>query len=395
MRVSRFGILFSFIAISVISVPAFGQAVDPNLQVRIETALPPPEIKPHLPVTEKVPIRRTEPYITTETVPLSIEERKQRLQKIMTDKGLVFPMETLSPKALEERLQANGIGQTETRKVKRTRVYTDIVEVPVERKTTVTASAQTQAAFDTNATKSNAVRASDWVFSTNGALTVNIPVGLADSLVLQTAVADQRYAKLVSKDIEILANSATYIQVLSAVHGPKLSSPGTTTVDAISYSLASNTVFGSGFHPYQVELFTPSIAWGRGNINLGGTVCGPKGQEVYCLAGNVVSEGEYTFSDIASQENVAAKLQGNMTWQTPVAGLTTTAAGTIQGKYFTGVPRGRQDLILQAVARADYFVNPAITLSAVLQVTQQFSTLRTAEWNGLTVFPLARLQFRF
>jgi hypothetical protein len=34
-------------------------------------------------------------------------------------------------------------------------------------------------------------------------------------------------------------------------------------------------VFGSGFRPYQVELFTPSITWGRTNINLDGAVCGP------------------------------------------------------------------------------------------------------------------------
>src|ERR1039457_2757212 len=142
MRFRKFDILVLLIAVSsVIGVPAFGQGVDPNLQVRIETALPPPDTKPHLPVTEQVSVRHTESYTTTQTVPLSIDERKQRLQKIMKNKGLLLPFD-LSPESLEKQLDANGIPKTEKRVTKHTRVRTEIVEKPVPREVTVMASAQ-------------------------------------------------------------------------------------------------------------------------------------------------------------------------------------------------------------------------------------------------------------
>jgi hypothetical protein len=375
--------------------PALAQVVDPNLQVRIENALPTPEIKPKLPVIEQVPVRRTETVTSTETVTLTPEERKRRLQKVLRDTNTSLPMDA-SPEALNKSFETFGIPKTERRTVKRTRVRTEYVPKVVERKTTVTIAAQSQSVFDTNAAKSNLNRVNDWVFTNSASVTVNIPIGVLDSLVFQSGMADQRYAKLVAKDIELLSNSATYIQVLNTASGPNgLASPGTTTADALSYAVSSTTVFGAGFRPYQVELFTPSITWGRSNIDLGGNICGPRGHEIYCLAGNASAAGEYTFSDIASQENFAARLQGSMTWQTGIAGLTTTATGTIQGRYYTAFPGGRQDLLLQAAARADYAVSPSIVLSGVLQVAQQFSTVRAVQWNGLTVFPVLRLKMTF
>ncbi len=56
-----------FLVIGILSFagsPAFGQAVDPNIQVRIETALPQPVIKPHLPETERITVQRTETFTT-------------------------------------------------------------------------------------------------------------------------------------------------------------------------------------------------------------------------------------------------------------------------------------------------------------------------------------------
>jgi hypothetical protein len=394
MRVNGSRILFVLTAFSAMSAPAFGQVVDPNLQVRIENALPPPDIQPQLPVIEQVPVQVPQTVTITETATLSQEQRIQRLQKIESKRGEAASLARLSPEELEARLQANGIGKTEKQTYKVTKYHTKFVPKVVPRTTQVFVAAQTQAAFDTNATKSNLARVSDWVATSNASLTVKIPIGLADSLVFQTGVADLHYAKLVSRDVEILANSASYVQVLSQVQRPGLSSPDTITVDAISYSFASSTVFGSGFRPYQVELFTPSVSWARTNINVGGTVCGPKDHEAYCIAGTAAASGEYTSSDVASQQNFAAKLQGGLKWQTPIDGLTTAATGYVQAKYFTDFPGGRQDLILQGAARVDYALTPTVTLSGVMQLTQQFSTVRALEWNGLALFPFAKLQIK-
>jgi hypothetical protein len=84
-----------------------------------------------------------------------------------------------------------------------------------------------------------------------------------------------------------------------------------------------------------------------------------------------------------------------MRWQTPIDGLSATASGTVQGRYFTAFPGGRQDLLLQATGRVDYVVSPSILLSGVLQVGQQFSTVRAVEWNGLIVYPVVRLKMTF
>ncbi len=103
------------------SFPAFGQAIDPNLQVRIESALPPPEIKPRLSETETVPFRRTETVTTIETVTLTPEERKRRLEMVLTQKNIKVPMGFLAEE-LDKNFRTFGIPATEKRKVKKTRV---------------------------------------------------------------------------------------------------------------------------------------------------------------------------------------------------------------------------------------------------------------------------------
>ncbi|WP_316395712.1 hypothetical protein [Bradyrhizobium sp. 33ap4] len=378
-------------ALFIMHAPAAFAQVDPNLQVRIENLTPPKDRKPDLPQTEVVTHTRVQTYTTTETVQISLEEQRRRLNKILAKKGQrqLLPMSTESFKAA---LQQYGIKDHETRKVQKRKVITEHVVTTKPRETTVTASASTQSVFDNNAAKTP-IHVGDTVFGSTGLLTVNIPVGIADSFILQTGVSDQRYACLFTKDVDILVNSATYNQVLNLVVLGKTS--GTTTSDVMSYSVASSTVYGAGFSPYQVELFTPSIAWARNNQDLAGMVCGPKGQEAFCVAGTFVAEGEFTFSDIASQQNFSSRLSGSVTWQTPVSGLTASAGGYVQGRHFTEFPGGRDDLILQASARADWRPVSNVQLSGVLQVTQQFSTVKALEWNGFAAYPYVQLKVTF
>ena len=361
--------------------------VDPNLQVRIETLTPPRDRKPDLPQTEVITQERVQTYTTTETVAVPLEEQRRRLKKLFAEKGLMLPM---SVEAEREAIKTFGLDR-ETRKVRRKKVVIEKVVTTKPRVTTVTISASTQAVFDTNAAKTP-VPKSDTVFGSTGLITVNVPVGVADSFIFQTGVVDQRYVRLTAKDFDLLTNVATYKQVLSVVPG---TSAGTTTSDVLSYSLNSSTVYGSGFNPYQVELFTPSIAWARNNMNLGGSVCGTGSDAAFCISGAVAAGGDFTFSDIASQRNASARLAGAVPWQTPIAGLTAAAGGFIQGRHFTEFPGGREDLILQAAARADWVPNPNIQLSGVLQFTQQFSTVKVLEWNGFAVFPYVNLKVAF
>ncbi|MBB4363097.1 hypothetical protein GGD65_004130 [Bradyrhizobium sp. CIR18] len=383
-----FILLGSIAALASYSTAATAQ-VDPNLQVRIENLTPPKDRKPDLPQTEVVTKTRVQTYTTTETVAVPPAERRRRLQKILAEKQLMLPADA---EAVQRAYETYGIKDHETRKVQKKKVITERVVTTKPRETTVTASVSTQSVFDNNASKTP-IHVGDTVFGTTGLLTVNIPVGLADSFILQSGVSDQRYARLFTKNVDILVNNATYNQVLNLVVAGKTS--GTTTSDVMSYSVASSTVYGSGFRPYQVELFTPSIAWARNNQDLAGTICGPKGQEAFCVAGTFVAEGEFTFSDIASQQNFSSRLSGGVTWQTPVTGLTTSAGGYVQGRHFTDFPGGRDDLIFQASARADWTPNSHVQLSGVLQVTQQFSTVKALEWNGFAAYPYLKLRVTF
>ncbi|UPK15790.1 hypothetical protein IVA93_37395 (plasmid) [Bradyrhizobium sp. 155] len=375
-------------AIVVLPAAAAYAQVDPNLQVRIETLTPPRDRKPDLPETEIITKTRVQTYTTKEVIDVPPEEQQRRLDKVLAEKGLMLPMTT---DARDRAIKRYGLDR-ETRTVRKKKVVTESVVVAKPRETRIVVGATTQSVFDTNAAKTpHAV--GDTVFGTTGSITVNVPVGVADSFIFQTGVNDQRYAKLVAKNVDILFNSATYNQVLKIVAPGK--TDGTTTSDVMSYSLGSSTVYGSGFNPYLVELFTPSIAWARNNMDFGGTLCGVKGNEAFCIAGTFVAEGEFTFSDVATQRNASSKLVGGVTWQTPVAGLTASAGGFIQGRHFTEFPGGRDDLILQASARADWVSNANVQLSGVLQVTQQFSTVKVLEWNGLAVFPYLKLKVTF
>jgi len=369
------------------TVTAFAQ-VDPNLQVRIETLTPPRDRKPDLPETEVITKRSVRTYTTKEVVAVPPAEQQRRLNKILVEKNLMLPM---AADAREKAIKEFGLDR-ETRTVTKKKVVTENVVVTKPRETKVTVAASTQSVFDTNAAKTPRA-VGDTVFGTTGSITVNVPVGVADSFIFQTGVSDQRYAKLVAKNVDIFLNSATYNQVLNIVAPGK--TDGTTTTDVMSYSLGSSTVYGSGFNPYLVELFTPSVAWARNNMDLGGTVCGAKGQETFCVAGTFLAVGDFTFSDVATQRNASARLSGAVTWQTPIAGLTASAGGFIQGRHFTEFPGGREDLIIQASARADWAPNSNVLVSGVLQATQQFSTVKALEWNGLAVFPYVRLRVSF
>lgn len=382
----------SFLLMMVVAVSsgaAFGQ-VDPNLQVRIETLTPPRDTKPDLPQTEVVTKTRLVPYTTTTKVPLTDKQQDEKLNAVLAAKGikLIQGVNETNRAAL---LKEHNILPYEVKPVVRKRPVTETVEIPKPKQTTVTAAASTQTLFDTNATKTPA-KVSDWVQGSVGTLTVNVPIGLADNLIVTTGVSDQRYARLVAKDVDILVNSAQYNQVLNIVKGK---SDGTSTSDVMSYALSSSTVYGRNFNPYLVELFTPSVAWARNNIDLGGTNCGPEGKEVFCIGGTFIASGDATFSDAANQRNTSVKLLGSVLWQTAMPTLTVTTTGAVQGKHFTDTPGGRDDLILFASARVDWNASANVLLSGIVQVTQQFSTVKTQEWNGLAAFPYVRLKVTF
>lgn len=385
-----------FLVIGILSFagsPAFGQAVDPNIQVRIETALPQPVIKPHLPETERITVQRTETFTTMVERPYTCGELRspspELKAKLARDKQSMFLDSNVSCEHL------HALVGPKKEKVVRHRVVSETIEKQKPRQTSVSFALQSQPGFDTNALKSNPGK-SDRVLNTSAGVTAIIPVATLDSIILSSQALDQRYATLASKNSEVLANSATYSHVLSAVRGSdKLVSNGTTVSDLLNLGISSSTVFGSGFRPYQIELATASAVLGRTNIDLGGgATCGPKGREVFCTSQGVAGELNYTTSDVASQRNVAVKAQTNVTWQTSIQGLSVTASGYVQGKHFTEVLGGRQDVILLASGRADWTSGP-FTMSFILQGLQSFSTLRTAQYNSFAFYPQANLHYSF
>jgi hypothetical protein len=72
----------------------------------------------------------------------------------------------------------------------------------------------------------------------------------------------------------------------------------------------------------------------------------------------------------------------------------TPVSGLVQSKYFAEVLGGRQNLIFQARCHAGRAAE-VFTVSFVLQPLQSFSTLRTAQYNSLALYLLAKLQYSF
>jgi hypothetical protein len=289
-------------------------------------------------------------------------------------------------------LKQFGIPRTVTRSVKQTITIQEPKQVAVPPGTTIKFIGGVSYSYDSNATKSNAASAADSLGAANAMFEIEGPVGQNSSLALQTGVNGVRYADLTRLDTDTFVADLAYKTTLAKHLGPG-GVRGTMTTDGLAVGLRNRTSFTRGFDDRKVYLGTPYVTWARSNIPLGEETNGTDGTLTYRYYANVNATAQWTLSDVAAAENASAILATTLGWRTPVAGLTVSATGTVQGKYYTDFPGGRQDLYVEALGVAAWVRGP-LTVEGRLLFGHQWSTVAAAEWTGFVVQPLLRLNLQ-
>ena len=391
--------VLGFAAIAAVSSgnEAAAQSFDPNIVSRVDSFIPtsPQTVLPTK--TEKVPVKRTE------TVTVTVEEKKdlttEEREALARTMGVVVPLGLRSTTARKAYLNLRQVPTTKTVKVKKQkkRIFTEIVEKKLPRKTTVNAIASGSFTYSTNANQADIDIIADSIDSQNGNLLILMPAGREeDTVSFLLGPSAVRYATLDSSSFDALNGSITYTRLLGRRQTAEgLTTGGTATTDLLSIGVDGTSVYEPGFGAEEISVATPSIGWSRANIGLGNRLCGEKGSEAYCYYADVSVSLSESLADIKSQITTAAFVQTTIGWRPPVKNLSVTATGSVQGVYFSDYPGGRQDLVLGGSCSLNWTPNAKVSLGAGVRFTQQLSTQSDLDWNGFNVFPQAVLNLKF
>jgi hypothetical protein len=392
---ARPSILVLVVALAMLTAggPAAAQ-IDPNIQVRIDTFIPRPDVRVRPPETERVQVQQRKTVVVTEETPIPLAQRRALLAKSQKGRGLEAADISALPVAAQEAvLRKNNIPDSVKRQVKKTRVVTTTREVAKPRTIDIYWGGSGNFLYDSNATKSNRNRIADGSFADTNLLNVDIPIGVADTISLSSGVGVQRYMTLKGRSTDVVIGDAIYKKFLDAKRGPGGGS-GTMTTDGVSFGVATRSIYQPGLTNHQVSLVTPAVAWSRSNIGLGDETNGTGSDQAYRYFANIVASVAYTFSDVASQENVAARTTLTVGWRTPVPGLTLTATGIVQGRHYTSFPGGREDLYVEANGAITWRPQSNVALSGLLTFAHQESSQRALIWTGFMASPQFRLDIK-
>ena len=391
--------VLGFAAIAAVSSgnEAAAQSFDPNIVSRVDSFIPtsPQTVLPTK--TEKVPVKRTE------TVTVTVEEKKdlttEEREALARTMGVVVPLGLRSTTARKAYLNLRQVPTTKTVKVKKQkkRIFTEIVEKKLPRKTTVNAIASGSFTYSTNANQADIDIIADSIDSQNGNLLILMPAGREeDTVSFLLGPSAVRYATLDSSSFDALNGSITYTRLLGRRQTAEgLTTGGTATTDLLSIGVDGTSVYEPGFGAEEISVATPSIGWSRANIGLGNRLCGEKGSEAYCYYADISVSLSESLADIKSQITTAAFVQTTIGWRPPVKNLSLSATGSVQEVYFSDYPGGRQDLVLGGSCSLNWTPNAKVSLGAGVRFTQQLSTQSDLDWNGFNVFPQAVLNLKF
>lgn len=379
-------------AMSASGQPANAQ-IDPNIQVRLDTFIPRPDVRVRPPETERVQVQRRETVVVTEETPIPLAQQRALLTRSQKAQGIeslldISKLPVATQKAI---LRDNKIPDSIKRQVKKTRVVTKTVVQPKPPITEVILSGSGNFLYDTNATKSNRNRIADGSFADSNLLYINIPVG-ADTISLSSGLAVQRYMTLIGRSSDVVVGDAIYKKFLGATLGPG-GARLTTTSDGVSFGVITRTVYQPGLSNHQLSLVTPSAAWSRSNIPLGNEINGTGADQAYRYFASIVASVGYTLSDVATQENLSARTALTVGWRTPITGLTLTATGIVQGRHYTSFPGRREDLYLEANGAVTW-QKDNVALSGLMTFAHQESSQRALIWTGFTASPQVRLDIK-
>jgi hypothetical protein len=382
---------------------ALGQG-DLNLSSRIDDLFPDPKAieRVIVPDVRLVPVRRTVTVIETveTTKQLSTTERTELLKKTAGDRKTFLPLNLNTMKAddLEGLFQQFGIPRQTvalvSKPVQRTVIETTAVAEP--RKVQLRASWNSSYSYESNANKRPTGAIADWVTAHAGSASLLLPVGEgADTLAYTVGGASQRYDRQVSRFNDAFNAAVRYSRPAAPVFlHPTVRSLGTATVDIVYFETSATSARERGFGDPTAFFVTPAVNWTRGNIPLDFSLCGEK-QDAYCRFASISITPAFSFSDIRTQQNGSMKIVSTASARVPNSPVIWSLSASLQGKYFTDVPGGRQDLIAEVVAGFEWPLSDVLTLLGGVRFVRQRSSVAAAEWQGLIAVPTARLLYKF
>jgi hypothetical protein len=379
---------FNLLALSVSCVLIWGeithaQVVDPNIQSQVDTFSPAPR--------PSDTIVRGETVTVVEPVYQNFTDRKrilppnapQLLQDAMKAAGRSPPATILEmdTKSLEPLYETFNIGEVKVTR-RRERVGTTEKTVEKPRATEITVRVNGAYSYETNASKSNAARASDHIASGGANFSIKSPImgTLEDTMAIYGGTTSVRYHQLTSKDFDSPSIGAAYTHLLWRTENPK--SNGTITRQLVSLAVEGVSVMQPTYKSPNVNYTTQTLALTRDNMPLSGDLCGAKGKESYCHAATVSFAVRHTAADVKTVDNTAVRLETALGWITTVPGLKVTTIGGVQAAYYDHVAAGRRDWVADITAKADWKLSDNATLTGLVKYTYQRSSISILDWDG-------------
>jgi hypothetical protein len=397
------------VAAAIGSIPKAQAQVDPNLQATINTFSPPLVVQP--PSTPEVTgeckyiptsAERAKFAITSGSIPLTSDEfaklldfklgAKRRLNKIYSKIS-----ELTSAEACKAVIKAAVIGGT-------------IIFGPKAQQTILKVTFPFNPTYETNVLKTNLNVHPDTSAGFGGNVQVTGPAGVEgrpfDLVGFGAGSASARYSAFPSKSFDAFTVQGFYQFFIGAYErnwtvldptNPKGVPQGEITVDTLALGFQNQTAFTPTYHTETADLFTPQIVLSRQNINLSGSSqCASAfqpSQHAFCYFANFALTAGQTFSDVVTLQNAnlaaAATLGDRINKTDFVLSLVTVATA----RAYENVPGGRQDLLLQVGPNLTFTPNKCFNASLAVTYNRNYSSLRTAVWDGFVVQPTLNVIF--
>jgi len=365
-------------------------AQDLNLEARTDTFVPKVTDTTSPPEIERKLIR--EPAVFgTRTIKL---KREQRLELLARKQGATVRT-LLGQKAadIEEQLKAIPTTKKVPKLIKP--ATTRVEEKPKPRTVVHTFFGNAGYSYESNANTSRTNPIGDSIASGSAGFRSKIPIGPdADALTLLINSTSVRYAKLSSQDADILVGSAVYGHQLASTPGSsKTKSSDTAITDVLSLAVEGKSIHEAGYRYLKGNFLTSTATLSHNNMPLSDALCGDVGKEKFCTSATLSLATRYVLADVTSREYAATKVTGRAILLGE-KGLTFTATGSVDFKYFTNFPGGREDIIYVASGELEWAISDSASLVGGLTFTYQTSTVPTAEWNGFAVGPQAKFSVK-
>jgi hypothetical protein len=230
-----------------------------------------------------------------------------------------------------------------------------------------------------------------------------------DIIAFSAGSASARYFAFPSQSLDVFTIQGAYQFFIGAYDGngrqidlKKPPSQNMITIDTIAVGVQNQTVFVPTYHIEKADFLTPQVTFARQNISLAGSgldnqcfTAEDKTHESpgFCYFANLALTPGQTFSDVASLQNANLAASATLGKRFDDTNFVLALATTVTGKAFENVPGGRQDLLLQIGPTLAYSANKCFNASLAVTYNRNYSSLRTAVWNGFIVQPTLNVIF--